>query len=233
MSKHDDNDFDFEPIAGLPKALPEDETILWRGTPEKWQLGHQIFSTRWILVFFGILAVSSIFSGLNHGASTGRIVLTFSTMVFLGFAVTGFCMAWGWLIAINTVYTITDKRLIIRHGVTMPMAINIPFAKIATAAAKVRDDGTGDVSVALLDGNRVSLFAAWPHRRPWAWQGVAPALRCIPDASRVGVILHDALIAHVTANGDVYQGARPKLKLRTRDREVGSRLPVGPTAAEA
>jgi uncharacterized protein with PQ loop repeat len=192
-----------------------------------------MFGTRWVLVLFGILAVSSIFSGLNHDASAGKIALTFFTMLFLGAAITGFCMVWGWLVAINTIYTITDKRLIIRHGVTMPMAINVPYAKVATAAAKVREDGSGDVSVAMLDGNNVSLFAIWPHNRPWNWQGVAPAMRAIPDAARVGVILHDALVAHVTEHGDVYEGARPKMQIRTRDREIGARMPSAPTAAQA
>ena len=218
-AKPHNSDFDFEPISGLPSKLPEDETILWRGSPEKWKLGHRIFATRWIAAFFVVLAVSSIFSGIDHGVAPARIAMTFATLLFVGASVIGFAMLFGWLVAINTVYTITDKRIVIRHGVTMPMAVNVPYAKIATAAAKLHADGTGDVSVALLDGNRVNVFAIWPHHRPWSWQGAAPAMKSVPEASRVAQLLHDALVADVTDRGDVYSGTRPKIQIRTRDRE--------------
>lgn len=233
MSKHDDPDFDFEPIAGLPSELPEDETILWSGTPEKWQLGLRIFPTRAVAVVAVVLAVSSIFSGMSHGASAGQMTLTFVSMLFVGAAIIGFAMVWGWLVAINTVYTVTNKRLVIRHGVTLPMAINVPFAKVANAAAKIRDDGTGDVSVAMLDGNRVSIVALWPHNRPWSWQGPTPAMRCIPDASRVAQILHDALVRYATQAGETYQGERPKLRLRTRDHEASDVRGAEPAVARS
>ena len=216
MKDHHDDDFDFEPIDGLPEKPPQGETILWTGSPEKWRLGHQIFHTRWIMAFFVVIAVSSIFSGINHGASAGRIGATFVTLLVLGGLVVGFAMVMGWLIAINTIYTITSERLVIRHGVTMPMAVNFPFSKVANAAAKIRSDGSGDVSMALLDGNRVSIFAIWPHNRPWSWQGAAPAIRCVADAAAVSEVLGKALSAHAQATGDAF--ARPKI-VRTRERE--------------
>ena len=220
---HDhDDDFAFEPIDGLPEKPPEGEEILWSGTPEKWRLGHQIFHTRLIFAFFVVLAVSSIFSGLNHGAGTARIALTFATLLAVGGMIVGFAVLAGWLIAINTVYTITGERLVIRHGVTLPMAVNFPFSKVANAAAKIRDDGVGDVSMALLDGNRVSIFAIWPHNRPWSWQGAAPAIKCVPDAVTAAQVLANALTAHAHARGDL--PARPKI-VRTKGREVRHAAP--------
>ncbi len=214
MTPHDD--FAFEPIAGLPGELPEGENILWRGTPEPWQLGHAIFHTRIIALFFAVLAVSSVFSGLNHGATVGHIVMTFVTLCVVGAAIIGFAMLAGWLIAINTVYTITDKRLVIRHGVTLPMAINVPFATIATASAKIQDDGSGDVSVCLRDGERLALYAVWPHNRPWSWQGTAPAIRCAAQATAAARVLSEALAAYAAQTGDAYQRAKPKIQIRTR-----------------
>ena len=35
MSEHHD-DFDFEPVRGLPQVLPEGERLLWQGAP-RWQ----------------------------------------------------------------------------------------------------------------------------------------------------------------------------------------------------
>lgn len=212
-----DDDFDFEPIKGLPKEPPQGERILWSGSPEKWQLGHQVFRTGWIGVLFAVLAVSSIFSGLSHGIGPARIAVTFASLVLIGGAVIGFAMVFGWLVAINTVYTITNKRVVIRHGVTLPMAVNIPFTKVALAASKIRPDGSGDISISLLDGNRVSWFAVWPHKRPWSWQATTPALRSVADAASVAKILSDALAVHVAQEGDAYQASPPKI-VRTKPR---------------
>ncbi len=214
-----DDDFDFEPVPGLPENLPSGETVLWSGAPQAWRFGHQIFHTRLIAAFFMVIAVSSIFSGLNHGVGAARIAVTFVTLLALGGMVIGFAMVMGWLVAINTIYTITHQRLVIRHGVTLPMSINVPFTKVATAAAKIRADGSGDVSLALLDGNRLSLFAIWPHNRPWSWQGAAPAIRCVSDAEEVSRVLTNAMVAHARAHGEAH--ARPKV-VRTRGREFGT-----------
>ena len=226
MSTHKDNDFDFEPIEGLPEKPPQGEEILWSGTPEKWQLGHQIFHTRLIMAFFAVLAISSIFSGINHGAGAGRIAFTFSTLLIVGGLVVGFAVVLGWLIAINTVYTITSQRLVIRHGITMPMAVNFPFTKVANAAAKIRHDGSGDISMALLDGNRVSIFAIWPHNRPWSWQGAAPAIKSVSNAPEVAKILSDALVANAATYGTA--PARPKV-VQTRMQRGGRQVRTGPS----
>ncbi|MEM9355274.1 MAG: photosynthetic complex putative assembly protein PuhB [Pseudomonadota bacterium] len=218
-----DDDYAFEPVPGLPSDLPDDEKVLWSGSPEPWTLGHRAFHTRWIAAFFIVLAVSSIFSGFNHGAGVSRVAMTVVTLLFLGGLVVGFLVVMGWLVAINTIYTLTNKRLIIRHGVTMPMAVNVPFTKIARADAKIHGTGAGDISVSLLDGNRLSIFAIWPHNRPWSWQGAAPAMRMVPDGAKVAKALSDALLAHAKAeeasasNAAVFEPARPKV-VRTRDR---------------
>jgi len=223
VNTHHD-DFDFEPADGLPRPLPEGEKVLWSGTPDKWQLGHSVFRTRVVAAVFVILAVSSVFSGLNHGIGAGRIAMTFVTLLGVGAAVIGFAMGMGWLIAINTRYTLTNRRLVIRHGVTMPMSINLPFDKIANAAAKLRGDGSGDVSVSLLDGNRASIFAIWPHNRPWSWQGTAPAIRCVAEADKVATLLANALVDHVQQTSGATVGARPKV-VRTRQHKA-PRLPA-------
>jgi hypothetical protein len=228
MSGHDD--FAFEPVPGLPSELPDGEKTLWSGSPEAWTFGYRVFHIRWVAAFFVILAVSSIFSGFNHGAGTGRVAMTFITLLFVGGLVGGFLMVMGWLVAINTIYTLTNKRLIIRHGVTMPMAVNVPFTKVARADVKVHANGAADISVSLLDGNRLSIFAIWPHNRPWSWQGAAPAMRMVPEGVKVAKILSDALLAHATAEAattqsvDIRKPARPKV-VRTHGRYV----PVAPS----
>lgn len=212
---NNEDDFAFETPEGLPEPPPEGERILWTGAPKAGELGHRLFATKWIGGIAVLLAVSSLFSPLHANATVGQHAMIVVMLLLAGALGIGFAMFWGWLVAINTRYTITNERIVIRHGVTMPMSINVPFAKIATASTKVRGDASGDVSVALLDGNRVSWFAAYPHTRPWTWQGVQPAFRCVPEAGNVARLLHDALVAHVTDHGDVYVGERPKRQIRT------------------
>lgn len=221
----DNKDFDFEPVPGLPEALPQDERVLWSGSPDKWRIGHRVFHTRTVFGLFAVLAVSSLFSSLTADAGMAQKAGQFLSILLAGGAYIALAMGMGWLIAINTVYTLTDKRLVIRHGVTMPMAINIPYATVASAALRAGRDGIGDVSVALLEGNHVSLFAMWPHNRPWSWQGAAPAIRCIPEAERVAQQLHDALVAELTVSGDVYVGERPKVGIRTAVRRPTTSSP--------
>lgn len=213
--KEDDNDFAFEPIKGLPEELPEGETILWSGSPEKWAIGTRVFHARAIFAVFAILAISSLFSSLTPDASIAQRIGQCLSILAAGGAYVALATFMGWLIAINTVYTLTNKRIVIRHGVTMPMAINLPFSKVASAALRSGSDGAGDVSVTLLDGNHVSLFALWPHNRPWSWQGAAPAFKCIADADRVAQILHDALVADAASAGQSFEGERPRIPVRT------------------
>ncbi|MDZ7712682.1 MAG: hypothetical protein U5L06_06050 [Rhodovibrio sp.] len=50
------DDFDFEPIPGLPKRPPEGEEILWQGAPSARSLGRFLFNLRLIALYSGILA---------------------------------------------------------------------------------------------------------------------------------------------------------------------------------
>ncbi|MEO0730515.1 MAG: photosynthetic complex putative assembly protein PuhB, partial [Pseudomonadota bacterium] len=177
---NNEDDFSFETPEGLPEAPPEGERILWTGMPSARDLGVRMFAVKWIAAFAIVLAVSSFFSPLHANATLIQHAMIATSLLAAGALAIGFALFWGWLVAINTRYTITNERVVIRHGVTMPMSINVPFAKIATASSKVRRDGSGDVSVALLDGNRVSWFAIYPHNRSWTWQGTQPAFRSIP-----------------------------------------------------
>ena len=55
----------------------------------------------------------------------------------------------AWASARTSVYTITSKRIVMRIGIALPMALNIPFRLIGNAALKTQSDGSGDIPVAL------------------------------------------------------------------------------------
>ena len=50
------DDFNFEPVRGLPEALPEDEHILWQGRPDGLRLAKEAWGLNWVLAYFAALA---------------------------------------------------------------------------------------------------------------------------------------------------------------------------------
>jgi hypothetical protein len=210
------DDFEIEPVKGLPERPPEGEVILWQGRPDWWALARESLNLYWVAAYFVGLALWRTLT-LYDITGWGYAFRVSTPFLILGAIVCALLIVIAFVQARATVYTITNKRVVIRHGVTLPMAVNIPFTKVALAASKIRPDGSGDISISLLDGNRVSWFAVWPHKRPWSWQATTPALRSVADAASVAKILSDALAVHVAQEGDAYQASPPKI-VRTKPR---------------
>jgi len=55
MTHHDD--FNFEPVRGLPEKLPEGEHILWQGAPDVRALAREALGVRWVAGYFAILTI--------------------------------------------------------------------------------------------------------------------------------------------------------------------------------
>ena len=108
-------------------------------------------------------------------------------------AAAGILGLYAWLSARSSVYTITNRRVVLRFGVALPMTLNVPFAVIGNAALKPYRDGTGDIPLTLTGTERVSYVALWPHARPWRTAKPEPMLRSVPDAANVAKILGQAL----------------------------------------
>jgi hypothetical protein len=80
--------------------------------------------------------------------------------------------------------------------VALPLNINLPFAVIESAGLRQHADGTGDITVTLLKGNRIAWLAVWPHTRSFRFFRPQPTLRALPEAEKVAQILSRALAAH-------------------------------------
>jgi hypothetical protein len=92
----------------------------------------------------------------------------------------------------STVYTLTNRRIVLRFGVAIPMMINLPLEKIESAALAEYGE-VGDIALTLAPGERVSYLALWPHVRPWHFGVVKPMLRGLPDARLAAALLADAV----------------------------------------
>jgi Bacterial PH domain len=180
---------EFEPVPGLPEALPEQEKIIWQGSPDWKQVAIHIMHIRPIVAY--LLLIWAV-QGFGDYAETASLQLTLiglaKTLPFLIMALAGFCYL-AWATANNTLYTITSKRIVMRIGIALTITYNLPFSRIAAADLSLKGSHFGDVAIRLQDGDSIGWLNLWPHVRPWKIAHAQPMLRCLPDAHKVANIL--------------------------------------------
>ncbi len=188
---------DFEPIRGLPGDLPEGEALLWQGSPRWTRLACQAFHIRAVSAYFALMLAWRATSAIAAGTEP-RAALQATLMVApIAGAAVGLLALFAWLSARTTVYTITSRRIVLRFGVALTKAINLPFTIVESGALKAFADGSGDLAVTLKAPNKLAFLQMWPHVRPWRASFPQPTLRAIPDASAVARILATAMNAQV------------------------------------
>ncbi|MBK1665990.1 photosynthetic complex assembly protein [Rhodospirillum rubrum] len=192
------DEYDSEPIRGLPADLPPGEFILWQGAPTRRALALRVFHIRLIALYFAILVAWNVASALYDGHPLPMVLTAGAVPLIPGAIVLGLIWLYAHLIAKTTLYTITSKRLVFRFGVALPRAVNIPFKVITGANLKTYRDGTGDLPLTLAGKDRMAYLHIWPHARPWKLNKPEPMLRGIPDATEVAETLAGALKAYMT-----------------------------------
>jgi hypothetical protein len=95
----------------------------------------------------------------------------------------------------TTVYTITNRRVVLRFGIALPIIINLPFRMIDSVDLKPLSDGTGDIAMKINARERLAYLVLWPHAKPFALNRAEPMLRAVPDAFNAAQILAQALVA--------------------------------------
>jgi hypothetical protein len=193
MTDANHNDFAFEPIPGLPEHLPKGETLLWQGAPDPIAFVVEVMRLRLVAGLVAGLVLWRTAAGLHDGIGASALTVVVGGTLIGGLIAIGLLGLSGWLMARGTIYSITSQRLVIRHGVAMPMAINIPFTKVANAAVAEGFGSSTTIALTLLPKARSSLVALWPHARPWHVRQPEPSLRCIADGERVASLLAEAL----------------------------------------
>jgi hypothetical protein len=86
----------------------------------------------------------------------------------------------------STLYTLTNKRVVMRIGIVLTLTFNLPFKRIAGASLKTQGAGTGDIALALHPEDRIGWAHLWPHQRAWHVTQPQPTLRCVPHSTQVG-----------------------------------------------
>lgn len=182
-----------EPIRGLPELPPEGEHILWQGAPLWGALARRAFHVRKVMVYLGIFLAARGSYSLMQGASIPGALADTALVFTLSVTAVALLYLLAWLMARATVYTITNRRIVIRFGVAIQLSVNLPYQVIRSASLKAYPDGTGDIPLVLEPPERVSYLIMWPHVRPWRLLTPQPMMRCIPDAKRVAELLGKAI----------------------------------------
>jgi len=209
---------EYEPIPGLPERLPEGEHIVWQGRPETKPFARHVMKTRWTLGYFGVLIAWAAIAALHDGRSLGSILFSVAVLGLLGALMLGLCELYAWGVRKTTLYTITNRRIVMRIGVALSLTLNIPFRQIAAVNRVDLDDGTGTLTVQLKDEQRFAWVMLWPHARPWRFAQPEPALRCLADAEAATEALLTTLSNH---------GAAPAAKRAARADTARPELLVG------
>ncbi|WP_179380689.1 photosynthetic complex putative assembly protein PuhB [Jannaschia marina] len=182
------DDFKFEPVRGLPEALPAGEHILWQGSPDPLRLARDAWKLDWILGYFALLAVWRVLASLADFTLAQALVHALP-MAVLAVLAAAIVTAMAWVQARATVYTLTNRRVAMRIGAALTMTLNLPYVCITNAHLALRRSGHGNIAFDLSgDGTRISYLMSWPHVRPWRFTPAQPCLRAIPDAARVASI---------------------------------------------
>ena len=189
---HSSPEHEFEAQLGLPEKLPKGESILWQGSPDFKAVALRVFHMRALVIYFGILLAYRLFSGIYDGDAFASLAMSMVWMTLLSAACLGLVAYFAYLICTTTLYTLTDRRIVMRIGIVLNMTFNLPLKKIQGAGLNVGQHGIGDIPLKLDLHTKIALFHLWPHAKPGAWANPEPMLRCIPDSQKVAALLSDA-----------------------------------------
>ncbi|OYY68493.1 MAG: photosynthetic complex assembly protein [Sphingomonas sp. 28-63-12] len=188
-------EYEVEPVPGLPGLLPKGETIIWQGGPNWRVLARTAFHTGTVAVYFAGLTAfalgAALWRGVEAPSDLAGVGITVGGMV-IGLALLHL-LAWG--VARTTIYTLTDRRIVLRFGVALPKCINLPLGIIGNVDLRHRTHGTGDLAIKITGEQRLGYAALWPHARAWHYVEPQPMMRAVPDIDTVATLMARACLS--------------------------------------
>ena len=176
----------------LPADIPPGERILWFGRPEPISLWRRAYRADWVGAWFAAMTLWNLVSVSQSDGLFAGFVSAVRTLG-VGAAALALLSLLALLSARTTLYVVTERRVVVKTGVALPMFINVPFKQVASANLRVFADGAGDVTLGLTDKQRIPYLALWPSARPLRLSSPEPALRSIANARDVAEALGRAL----------------------------------------
>jgi Bacterial PH domain len=187
------SEFETEYAPGLPAQLPEGERLLWQAKPRWRSLAVHAFHVRSIAIYFAILTVWRGAIVASEGGDTVGVIAAMAWIALLALAAIAVLGLLAWLSARSTIYTITNRRILMRFGIALPITLNIPFPVVDDVSLAMHRDSTGDIAITVGGSDRVAFLVLWPHARPWRVNRPEPMLRSLAKADEVAKVLSRAL----------------------------------------
>jgi hypothetical protein len=92
-------------------------------------------------------------------------------------------LTWGAYLSANaTIYTLTNKRIIMRIGIVLSLTFNLPLKKITACDLQLQKNKTGNLALSIASESPIGWLNLWPHVRAWRVASPQPTLRCVPQA---------------------------------------------------
>lgn len=186
------HEHEFEAAPGLPEHLPRGERILWQGVPDWRMLANQVFHVRAIAIYFAVLLGWRAANVLYDGGGAVQALLSVALLAPLALLALGLLCVLAWLSARTTIYTLTNRRVVMRVGIVLSITFNLPLRQVESAGLRPLRGDFGDIALVLAPGERIAYLHLWPHVRPWQLKRTQPMLRCVADAAAVGQLLSRA-----------------------------------------
>lgn len=189
------HEHEWEAAPGLPEPLPKGEKILWQGAPHWYALAVHAFHVRKVAIYFGLMLVwqgVSLRADGSDALSIALALLQSGSLVVVALCLLGMSAWWA---ARTSLYTLTDKRLVMRVGIVLSLTFNFPLRCIRSAEIRDLSEGHADIALELPPGDRIGWFHLWPHQRAWHFSHPQPTLRCVPEGRAVGELLQRTWMA--------------------------------------
>jgi len=184
------HEHEFEAAPGLPAPLPAGEQILWQGSPDWRTLANEAFHLKTLTLYFALMVAMQAVIGWQPSLGLTKNLLSLVTSVLLAGVALALLALTAWLSARTTLYTLTDKRIIMRIGIVLTLTFNLPLSRIETAQIKQGKQGHGDIALDLEGPDRIAYLHLWPHARPWQLKKPQPMLRALPELDAIASLLH-------------------------------------------
>ena len=182
---------EFEPTFGFPESVPTSEKVIWQGRPCPLLIARRIFFLPHLVFYFFMMSFLSLLFQIDI-LTTKDLLIDFLSNMLLGSVAIFLLLAISYLVSSTTVYSITDKRLVMRIGIVLNLSLNIPLNKIHLAESRAYADKSGDISLELTPGNKIAYLHLWPHCRPWFFSAPRPRLSCLKEVDMVAMLLKDS-----------------------------------------
>lgn len=186
---HATHEHEWGAAPGLPAVLPAGETLLWQGSPDWRQLALHAFHLRKIGVYFAIMMSVQLAQLISTGNSGGDLWRPLAVSGALAALALGLLTLCAWFAARSALYSVTNKRVIMRIGIVLTVTFNLPLRRIAGASIRHYGQDIADIALQLYPEDHIGWAHLWPHQRAWHLRHPQPTLRCLPDGQVVGDLL--------------------------------------------